>query len=422
MSSQLARLCCVAARRFLRSEAGGVVVLLGLALVPLIGTVGLAVDAGAWYGERARLQAAADSAAIAAARELRIANSSADQLELIAEASARDAVAARGFDPGAVVVDAVVDMRAYAVRLRIDKPLERAFSRAVTDLFARVSVAATARITGSAPICVIGLDPTESKTVHLQNSAQLEAPGCAVYSNSTHNQGLRIDNFAEIRAALICSSGGTEGPHASFRPTPRTDCPPIPDPLIARSQPRVGSCTHHDLVVTADTYLAPGVYCGGLRIRGGAQVSLGSGLYVIKDGPLRVDRGSLVGRYTSFFFTGDNAAIDFHKHSSIDLTAMRDGPIAGILFFEDRAAPPGRDFKIESDDARNLLGTIYLPRGDFFVDAGNRVADRSAYTVIVARRLELSAGPILTLNTDYGATDIPVPEGVGPTGDVVLSQ
>lgn len=416
------RLRRMSTRRFLRNEAGGVVVLFGLALVPLLGAVGLAVDAGTWYGERARLQTAADSAAIAAAREMRIANSSVAQLTLVAEASARDAVAARGFDPATVVVDAAVDLRSYAVRLRIEKPLQRVFSRMVTDAFARVSVAATARITGSAPICAIGLDPAEAKTVHLENRARLEAPGCAVYANSTHEQGLRIDNHAEMRAALICSAGGKSGPHAAFQPTPRTDCPPIPDPLAARPQPPVGGCTQHDLVVTADRYLAPGVYCGGLRIRNGARVNLGSGLYVVKDGPLRVDSGALVGRYTSFFFTGDGAAIDFGKRASIDLTAMRDGPIAGVLFFEDRAAPLGRDFKIESDDARTLLGTIYLPRGDLHVNAGDRVADRSAYTVIVARRIELSAGPTLTLNTNYGATDIPVPDGVGPTGDVVLSQ
>ena len=149
-------------------------------------------------------------------------------------------------------------------------------------------------------------------------------------------------------------------------------------------------------------------------------MTLSSGLYVIKDGELRVDDGSLIGAYVSFFFTGENAAIDFRREATIDLSAMRDGEIPGILFFQDRASDEGRDFKIESDDARNLLGTIYLPRGDLFVNAREPVADRSAFTVIVARKIELSEGPVLTLNTGYDDTDIPVPEGVGPTGDVVF--
>ena len=126
----------------------------------------------------------------------------------------------------------------------------------------KVAVAATARVSGSAPICAIGLDTHAPKTIHLEKSARLDASGCAVYSNSSHGQGLRIDNDATIRAALICSSGGKLGRSASFEPAPRTDCPPLGDPLAARAQPVVGLCTEHDLVIRSDRTLAPGVYCG----------------------------------------------------------------------------------------------------------------------------------------------------------------
>lgn len=406
----------------LRDEAGGVAVVFGLSLVPLLGSVGVAVDAGAWYGERTRLQAAVDSAAIAAAREMRIANTTPAQLEEIAKAIATAAAQARGFAPADLDVRATVDSREHSVRLTISKDLDGVFSRILTDAFMEVAVAATARVSGSAPICAIGLDTDAPKTIHLEKSARLDASGCAVYSNSRHTQGLRIDDDARVRAALICSSGGKFGKSAAFEPAPRTDCPPLGDPLAARAQPVVGPCLEHDLVITSDRTLTPGVYCGGIRIRDDAEVTLASGLYVIKDGELRVDDGSLTGAYVSFFFTGKNAAIDFRRDATIDLSAMRDGEIPGILFFQDRAADLDYNFKIESDDARNLLGTIYLPRGDLFVNSREPVADRSAFTVIVARRLELSEGPVLTLNTDYDETDIPVPEGVGPTGDVVLSQ
>ncbi|MGI0490011.1 hypothetical protein ACN4EK_31770 [Pantanalinema rosaneae CENA516] len=40
----------------------------------------------------------------------------------------------------------------------------------------------------------------------------------------------------------------------------------------------------------------------------------------------------------------------------------------------------------------------------------------------MARKLKLSEAPVLTLNTNYGATDIPVPDGVGPSGDIFLSE
>ena len=74
-----------------------------------------------------------------------------------------------------------------------------------------------------------------------------------------------------------------------------------------------------------------------------------------------------------------------------------------------------RTYRIISDNARNLLGTIYLPAGRLVVDAKKPIADRSAYTIIVAKQVELFDGPNLYLNTNYSATDVPVPQGVGPT-------
>jgi hypothetical protein len=82
-----------------------------------------------------------------------------------------------------------------------------------------------------------------------------------------------------------------------------------------------------------------------------------------------------------------------------------------------------REYRIISDDARLLLGTIYLPSGRLIIDSKKPVADRSAYTVIIARRVELYEGPNLYLNTDYAATDIPLPKGIGPgRGQVSLVQ
>jgi hypothetical protein len=108
--------------------------------------------------------------------------------------------------------------------------------------------------------------------------------------------------------------------------------------------------------------------------------------------------------------------------------------MAGLLMFDERqvwstveappgklkgkapAAPPGapplREYRVLSDDAQTLLGTIYLPGGRLIIDASKPVAAKSAYTVVVARLIELFDGPNLVLNTSYGDTDVPVPAGV----------
>lgn len=81
-----------------------------------------------------------------------------------------------------------------------------------------------------------------------------------------------------------------------------------------------------------------------------------------------------------------------------------------------------RVFEILSDKARNLLGTFYTPNAQFSVRSGKPVGDASAFTVIVARRVDLSASPRLTLNANYNDTEVPVPDGVGPRGHIFLHR
>ena len=66
-----------------------------------------------------------------------------------------------------------------------------------------------------------------------------------------------------------------------------------------------------------------------------------------------------------------------------------------------------------------LLGTLYLSRGRLHIDANNPIADKSAYTAIVARQLSLYGGPHLVLNANYDLTNVPVPEGVRGAGQPV---
>lgn len=64
---------------------------------------------------------------------------------------------------------------------------------------------------------------------------------------------------------------------------------------------------------------------------------------------------------------------------------------------------------------RNLLGANYLAKSIMMIDAQAPVADRSAYTAIVVGRMWLGDGPTLVVKSDYAATDLPVPAGLGGT-------
>jgi len=147
------------------------------------------------------------------------------------------------------------------------------------------------------------------------------------------------------------------------------------------------------------------------------------GTYIIKDGPFTVSgTASLTGKDVGFYFTGHNALIDFKGSSSISLEGPTGGDLAGLLFFADRSAASVQQHIIRSNNAHTLTGTIYLPRGNLLVDPGAKVAQNSAYTAIIANQISINMGPELVLNSNYGATSVPVPDGIKASADVVLAQ
>lgn len=423
-------------KKFTRDTRGSVIVAFAVA-VPVIMLAGAAsFELVQLTRAKSGLQAATDNAAIAAANELYLSNVSANRVQAIAASFIK---ASPQGGPNAQVKSEVIDNKT-AVRVVAHLAKSDSIFASMGGFDAGTTVTATARVVGGGRICVIGLSETRNSTIQLDKGSAIEAPTCSVYSNSTKPNGIKVKNGSSMEAEFICSAGGKDGTKGAFEPDPVLDCPVTPDPLAARPEPDVGSCDHTNHVIgtaikanarsmeteeeedddrgakkTAER-LFPGVYCGGLTINGNYQVTFEPGEYIIKDGPLVVDGGATMqGEYVGFFLTGNNAAIDFQPASVIDIGAPKTGRMAGILLWSD-ANNSGAINRIHSNNARNLLGTIYLPTSDLEIVTNKYIADKSAYTVLVVEALTLDAGPELKLNTDYNATDVPVPNGVGPVG------
>ncbi len=64
---------------------------------------------------------------------------------------------------------------------------------------------------------------------------------------------------------------------------------------------------------------------------------------------------TLKGANVGLFFTGKGAVLRFDADTKIDLTAPRDGVMAGMLVFEDRNSPLNQKHEILSNDAKVLL-------------------------------------------------------------------
>ncbi|MFD1301213.1 hypothetical protein ACFQ4G_06385 [Methylobacterium marchantiae] len=448
-----------------RSE-GGVLIVFGLMLPILLGLSAAALEYGSLVKRRGELQRAADSGSIAGVNQFKLANADDAAAILAAVSMARAQAQAEAPAGRATEAAATVLNNHSAVQVTLTETVPLSLGKLLQISEVTVSVTSTAKLSGTTRLCLLALDPTNVGAFHLEASARITATDCSLYSNSKSASGIQGGNASMASALSICSAGGFSGSKANFTPPPATDCPALIDPLADRAVPSPGPCVSVPLymnpkllvdgidsplygsnVVSAPSVtLDPGTYCGGLHITKGAQVKLRPGIYIIKDGPLVVDKNaSLTGANTGFFFTGIRGGLLFDQGSVISLTAPKDGLLAGLLFFEDRSLlsvlplPPPlslkgrapflagaiglREYRIISDEARTLLGTIYLPRGRLIIDSKKPIADQSAYTVIIARFITLYDGPNLILNARYGSTDIPVPKGVGPSSaDTVLSH
>lgn len=405
----------------LRSESGNVATIFALLLPVLLGLSGGAVDFYIYLNQQRHLQSVADSAALAAAREASLEGWSHETAQAVVEQFVQSSLRTMSSGSARYSALAQVDRANRRVSVSIEQDHYGYFVAGYFKSNPQIRVTAVAQASGSANVCVIGLNGASGGTISLDSNSRLSASECAVYSNSIDPKGLQSLSNSILNASLACSAGGYEGASRNYSKLPLTDCPAIADPLSTRPAPAVGSCKYTNLVVDdSNRALAAGTYCGGVTIKGNSRVKLAPGVFVIKDGPLIVDGNSKLDGLggVGLYFMGKNAYFEFKSNASVDLAAPTKGEMAGLLVHQDRNAG-AQTFKITSNYTRKLIGTIYLPNGDLVIDATNDVADQSAFTAIVVKRLHLRAGPNLVLNTDYEKTTVPVPDGLGPENEKI---
>ncbi|MBB2964363.1 TadE/TadG family type IV pilus assembly protein [Methylobacterium sp. R2-1] len=454
------------ASAFHRDSGGTVTVIVALATTTLIGLVGGAMDYARLVSAQGHIQQAADTGVMAGGNALKLVVSNTASIVGLTTQTIQAEIKDAAKNPVTIQVDVASDKT--SVTAMVEQTIQLTFGPFVGMSSQKVSAKAKASVVGKMRLCMLALDPAAKGAFNLEKSAQVTAYDCALYSNSSSPNGMTGKDSSKAIAQTICSAGGFRNDRANFTPNPQTGCPAIKDPLADRSAPSVGDCMTlptspgpqgplggpalKENRIDFTTPLNPGTYCGGLHITKDAVVTLRPGVYVMKDGPLVVDgKATLTGTDVGFYFTGDKGGLVFDKLTTVSLTAPVSGVMAGLLLMEDRsvsdpvdpsdlvttpdggklpppppplaATKPMRTYRIISDNARTMLGTIYLPSGRLVIDSSRPVADQSAYTVVVAQQISLFEGPNLYLNANYNNTSVPVPKGLGPiSGRLLLSQ
>jgi Flp pilus assembly protein TadG len=398
--------------RFARARRGGVAMIFALS-IPVIAVLACgAVDLAAVNADKNTLQDTADSAALAAAKQLTLAADPAAVGQ-----RAKDFVAGQLTKLSAettYTVTTTVAADRSSVTVAIDGVRVSFFANMLPPGGWKMHAEATAAPMGQRALCVLATGTASNDGIFMGGTAQLSAPKCLVHTNDH----IAVAGSAWLQAAAVESVGASTG---HITPTALTDAPQIADPFASMDmKPPVSLCTPLDLVFDVGVnVLAPGIHCGNLTARAGATVVLLPGDHYFMKGHMTLANNATLQGTDVVMVFDDNSEFQWTDGAQIRLEGRKTGKFAGFVIATTRANV--HTFQISADGARELLGTIYIPSAKLQVlGTNNRIADQSAWTVIVAKQIDINGSANVVINADYAGSSVPVPGGVGPSAQQVV--
>ena len=392
-------------RRLLSDRRGSVVTTFALS-VPVVAVLALgAVDLASVSADKQRLQDVADSAALMAAKQLGMAdnNGLAERTRAVMAEQLTDLATRLNYT---AAVTPVTEEGLVQVQLAVNR--SSFFGNMLPPGGWNFTITANAQQMGTTPLCVLSFGDDKSDIINLKDNAKVQAPGCLVHSNSD----VRIEGHGDLTAGIVQAAGLATG---KITPSPQTDAPVIADPFASMSiAPPGGLCSPVDLVSELlPIVLAPGLHCGNFTAGKNVTVTLLPGEHYFQKGKLELKEQSVLKGDNVVLIFGKDAKFDFKDQSQINLKGRRQGTYAGFVIATTRDNT--NTFEISSSAARELLGTVYIPSAELLVmgKEKSRIADQSAWTVIVARSIQLKENPDLVINKNYAGSSVPVPGGVG---------
>lgn len=391
-------------------ERGSMLPIMAVILLMTTAGAALAVDVTRAYATKADLQAAADSAALAAAYKLPdLAAARKAGMYYAAKnlPAYKDVLKAEDFEFGHwnAAARSVQGDDSAASAVRITLRLAEKRGNGLETLFGGILGHGTMDVNASAVAgkqgvaCMIALD-SDKKGIEVKGNARLNLIGCGAQSNSVDKEALKVTENVRMTTGGICVSGrALVDRKADVTPTPVEYCPPHPDPMVGFVAPEIGACTDNEVEYKDEQItLTPNrVFCGGLKIKGKAKVTLQPGLYIVDNGKLEIDDSSLLeGDGVTILLHGEKAEFDIKGKASLRLTAPTSGDMKGILIAQDEGG--NKDNKWDSKKGSEMTGVIYLPDGKFTSKIQANITGTDACFVLIANQIKLEGKSRMTID------------------------
>jgi Flp pilus assembly protein TadG len=366
-------------------ETGAVLPFVAILLVAFLTLLALAIDGGVLQRERRFAQNAADAGALAGAAE--ILRSRGDS-EIFA--SAQSEATRNGFTNGSngVLVTAThpgsgAFTGASYVKVVVEDSVPTIFAGVLGRSKVTVRATAIGGIVPPSTNCLTLLDPTASPALSVKSAFHFEGlgGGCNIAVNSSSETAIQVQNTGSIIEGVASisiagnysvSSGGSIAAGTDIK----IHAASVPDPMAYLTMPTPDACPGAYAVtqpVDGET-LAPGTYCGGIKI-GGGTITFSPGLYFLRGGGLDIGGAGTIVNGTGVTFVNTNAPaanggankfdiFNFQSGAVVTLSAMTTGPLAGVLLYQDPSAgQAGHAYtnQMQSGNGSVLSGSIYLP-------------------------------------------------------------
>jgi hypothetical protein len=409
----------------LTGRRGAVAVQVALMLVALIGFMSLGSEIVLLFASGRHMQAAADSAALAAVRARIAGDSWANQQQ---EAYAMAAVA--GFINGVAGTTITVNnppasghytSDTGAIEVLIAQARATPLARVVYKAQFTVRVRSVAHISGYGD-CILELDSASTTGISVTNGAAADLNQCSLAANATGTAALLVNGGATLTTTSV-TLGGTasvtnggriinaSGNSLVGTTQIQTQQPAAPNPYANVAVPTGIGCTHGSLSPDKpltlghsnsglQTLYADGVYCGGLAMTNDAQVQMTAGTYIINGGSVNIGGAvQLNGAGVTIVLTGsgsDYATVTIGNGATVNLTAPTTGATSGLVFFQDPTAPNTGSDTFGGGSTVTLTGALDFPSQTMVFSNGTSTT--AVCTQLIAWQIQFSGGASFNIN------------------------
>jgi Flp pilus assembly protein TadG len=413
-------------RSFVRGTDGSILPLFTLALIPVVGLIGAAVDYSRANNVRTGLQASLDIALLAGARD------GTTNWVNVATSVFNANVKSKGASTVGTPTFSLDGNRAYVGSVTAAMATQFMGVVGVSNMDVSVRGTATVASTTGTHYCVLALNGNERAALTLTGNASIvvNAPKCVIQVNSKDIYAVDMTGNASIASVENCFVGGlrTVG-NATISPTPNPTCSPVPDPFAKYPRPAVGGCdyTNYSQSGNKTLTLTPGVYCGGMNFSGPLNITFSPGLYIIKDGTITESGGTFVGNGVTFFLTGAGAGVNLSGQANWRIVAPTGGSMPGFAIFLEPDGPTGLAASSSTLSGQAELyfeGIVYLPGQQVTVTGNATAIAPSPYTSYIGDTLRFVGNGELIINNDTTLTQLPIPTAllVQTGGRLALTQ